>query len=136
MTHPLPQDFALIPPYGPYGDLVGPFYGCIRDGVAYVRLHMAEKHANRSQTNMHGGMLATMADTALIWAIREFKPEINPFLTTQLSVDFLGAITIGDWVEARVTFVKHGRRLHVAECYFYVNDKIVGKASGQFIPMN
>ena len=135
MTNTVPNEFEEIPPYGPYSEMLGPFYGCIRNGVPMLGVRIESKHVNKSQIMMHGGMLATLVDNAMIWAIRQLKPECDPCVTTQLSINFIGAIKIGDWVEARVTFVKHGRKLYFAECNVHVEDKIVGKVSGQFMPI-
>lgn len=132
-----PAEFTEIPPYGPFGELVGPIYGCIRDGMPVVGMRMDKRHANRSDKFMHGGVVATLADNCMIWGIRELAPAENRFVTTQLSVDFIGAIDTltGDWLEARMTFVKHGRKLHFAECFLHVNERVVARASGQFMPL-
>lgn len=129
----VPPGFAEIPPYGPFGEMIGPTYGCVRDGIPIVAVRAQLKHSNRSEIRMHGGMVATLADIALIWGIRQLDPTSGMYVTTQLSVDLIGTVEIDDWVEACVNFVKPGRTVIFAECFIYVGDRVVARANGQFL---
>src|SRR5205085_2434792 len=66
-----PAGFVPMPPFGPYHELVGPMYYSLRSPTGVIGLRVEEKHRNRSATPMmHGGMVATLVDTACTWAAR------------------------------------------------------------------
>ena len=77
MEDHIPPGFTQIPPYGPFNELVGPIYGCLREGIPIVGMLMEKKHANRSDQFMHGGMVSTLADIALIWGIHKLKLDTS-----------------------------------------------------------
>jgi uncharacterized protein (TIGR00369 family) len=58
----------------------------------------------------HGGVLATLADVALSHAVYDAeRPRLTP-VTVSLSVNFLSAAKLGDWLEARVRIDRLGGR--------------------------
>lgn len=130
--HSVPAEFSELPPYGPFYQLVGPMYGCHRDGVPIVAMRMEHRHRNRANM-MHGGMVAMLVDTALVWAARETKADQGALLTTNLAIDFIGQIREGDWVEARVEFVRTGRKINFVQCLLYVDDKVVARGNTQLL---
>ncbi|RZL89427.1 MAG: PaaI family thioesterase [Variovorax sp.] len=81
----------------------------------------------------HGGFLATLADTAFGAVIKRDLGLAAPPATVSLSVDYIGAVREGDWVEAHVEVHKTGRRLSNASCLVKVGDRVVLRASGVFI---
>ena len=80
----------------------------------------------------HGGVLLTMADIALGYAMATSeKPPIGA-VTSHLSADFAGSARLGDWVESRVDIQKIGRTLSFANVYLLVGDSRIVRASGVF----
>jgi acyl-coenzyme A thioesterase PaaI-like protein len=53
-------------------------------------------------------------------------------VSVNLSTDFLGAVKVGDWLEAHVEVRKHGARLSFAECQLRVGDRVMLRCSGVF----
>ena len=93
------------------------FVGARLDRVAPdevdVSLDVEPRHLNLSGT-LHGGMIATLADTATGLAYRTGLNEATHAVTTSLSVTFLRPGGIGV-VTARGRVVKRGSRFGYAE---------------------
>lgn len=81
---------------------------------------------------VHGGMLATLVDTAMGYAITEANPKIQKLATTSLAVHYAGNAEVGDWIEARVEVHRIGRRVAFANCYVWRLDQRIVHASGAF----
>lgn len=82
-------------------------------GEVDVSLQVEPRHLNLSGT-LHGGMIATLADTATGLAYRSGLDEGSSALTSSLSVTFLRPGGIGV-VTARGRVVKRGSRFGYAE---------------------
>jgi uncharacterized protein (TIGR00369 family) len=99
-------------------------------GIA-IGLRIEEKHLN-TRGVAHGGMLVTLADSALGIAIAMARTQPQPMVTVNLTADFTDVAREGDWIEARVDVQKLGKRLAFATCYLWVGDKRILRASGVF----
>jgi uncharacterized protein (TIGR00369 family) len=82
-------------------------------GVVDVAMDVQPHHLNLMGT-LHGGMIATLADTATGLALRSTLEEGLTFTTTHLGVTFLAPAREGH-VLARGRVVKTGRRFGYAE---------------------
>jgi uncharacterized protein (TIGR00369 family) len=137
LHHDVPAGFVTLPPYGPFGDLVGPTWQREGDGPTVLGFRVADKHANRLGA-IHGGMLCTLVDNALAFGLRrvlEARPGAAPFtlVTTQLSVNFMGNAKAGQWVEAQVEVMRAGRRMGFCGCDVLADGVRIVQASGQFL---
>lgn len=136
MTAPHP-DTGPAPGFAPreasssFNELTGPFYLRLEGHKRVIGLRVLEKHCNRSGV-MHGGMLATLADTALGHTLRFQSDPPRGMVTATLTVNFAGSAKVGDWLEARVDVQKHGGRLSFANCYIHCGDKRIGHACAVF----
>ncbi|MGZ4152606.1 MAG: PaaI family thioesterase [Actinomycetota bacterium] len=84
-----------------------------RPGEAEVAFEAGPEHVNL-QGLVHGGMLATLADTAMGLAVRTVLEPGRRHVTVQLNVEFLSPGRAGRIV-ARGRTVKVGRQLGFAE---------------------
>ena len=126
-----PEGFRLIERLSPFNALVGPLYER-RDGDAVsIGLAIEQKHTN-SRGICHGGVLATLADLALGYAMLAKSGDRPGFVTAQLSVDYAGAARTGDWVESKAEIQRIGARLAFANCYLVSNGKPIVRASAIF----
>ena len=126
-----PQGFRLISRLSPFNALVGPLYER-RDGKEIsVGLRIEEKHLN-SRGICHGGLLATLADLALGYAMHARSEGKTGFVTAQLAVDYAGAARLGDWIESAVEIQRVGTRLAFANCYLVSDGKRIVRASAIF----
>ena len=127
----IPEGFQEIPRLSPFNQLVGPLYQR-RDGDAVsIGLRIEEKHAN-SRGICHGGVLATLADLALGYAMLAKVGEREGFVTAHLSVDYAGAARVGDWLESQVEIQHVGSRLAFANCYLASDARPIVHASAIF----
>ena len=125
-----------MPPFGPYHEMVGPIYYSLLHPATVIGMRVQEKHRNRAKAAMmHGGMVATLIDTAFTWAGKQSQEPPIRLLTTNLSVNLIGNASPGDWVEAHVDVVKSGRRIVFADCFVWCKDRRIAQASGQMAVM-
>ena len=128
---PIPDGFSKIERLSPFNALVGPLYQR-RDGDAVsIGLQIEQKHTN-SRGICHGGVLATLADLALGYAMLARSGDKGSFLTAHLAVDYAGAAKAGDWLESKVEIQRVGARLAFANCYLLANGKPIVRASAIF----
>src|SRR6185295_15600148 len=105
----------------PVIDLIGPVYSKGEGADLVLGLRVEQKHCNMRGT-LHGGILATLADVALGYAIAFSSKPPTGLVTANLTLDFAGTAKIGDWLEAKVDVQKKGSRLAFANCYISVGD--------------
>jgi len=126
-----PEGFLPVESTGPFMSMLGPLYYRPIDGGVIVALRIADKHLNRRGI-AHGGMLVTLADSAMgINLGRTREPRLWT-VTSSLATDFIAAARHGDWVEAHVEILKIGQRLAYASCYLKVGARRILRASGVF----
>jgi uncharacterized protein (TIGR00369 family) len=127
----VPEGFVRVEETGPFMTLLGPLYYRSAEAGRIIALRIVEHHLNRRGI-AHGGMLATLADSALSVNISLSRKPRLPTVTVSLSTDFVASARAGDWVEAHVDIQKIGARLAYANCYLQVGSKRILRASGVF----
>ena len=101
-------------------------------GVVEVALEVAPHHLNPAGI-LHGGMIATLADTAIGLAIRSALPPDQTHRTAQLNVHFLSKVE-GGRVRALGRTVRVGGRMAYGEGDVVDEEgELVARASGTFI---
>ena len=109
--------------------MCGAFY--LHQARPVMAMPITVDHLN-SMGIVHGGMLAAIIDTAMGVVIgREIGAVSTP--TISLSIDYIGAVREGDFVEAHVDVHKLGGRVSNASCLLKVGERLVARASGVFI---
>lgn len=130
----IPDGFRALNRGGPFIALFGPLYYKLHDGKIVVGLRIEDRHLN-IRSIAHGGLLATLADSALGIALSGSQSPPQPMVTVNLSIDFVDAANRGDWVEAHVDIQRVGKRLAFANCYLQVEGRRILRASGVFALM-
>ncbi len=130
-TEVVPEGYEPLRRGGPFLHLFGPLYVKDAGGVPVIGVRIVEKHLN-VRGIAHGGMLVTLADSALGIVLSLSQPSPRPMVSVNLSVDFAEAARPGDWVEAHVDIQKVGQRLAFANCYLSVGERRILRASGVF----
>jgi acyl-coenzyme A thioesterase 13 len=128
----IPHGFHALERFNsPFLSSLGPLYVKEEGGAMAIAMRIEEGHLN-TRGVAHGGMLVTLADSALgiVLATAQTPPE--PFVTVNLGTDFIDVARAGDWVEARVEVQKMGARLAFASCQLWVGEKRILRASGIF----
>ena len=85
----------------------------VRDGSVDLRLEAGQDHANLQGT-VHGGVLATLADTAAGLAVRSAIPPGSRHVSVNLDVQYLAPASMGTLL-ATGRVVRLGKRIAFAE---------------------
>lgn len=126
-----PEGFEPIARLSPFNALVGPLYERRDEDSISVGLRIEAKHTN-SRGICHGGLLATLADLALGYALlMRAKRRPGSYVTAHLSVDYIRPAKTGDWVQSVVEINGVGR-LAFATCNLQVSQKSIARASAVF----
>jgi len=115
----------------PFGSLLGIEYVSSGEGRAHCRLPLTAAHRNTGG-RIHGGVLASLADTAAGLAIRTVRPEGAQSATTDLSIAFLRP-PLGETLEARAEVFQAGRRLLRAEVAIHSDNRLVARSQATFM---
>ncbi|OGA35354.1 MAG: esterase [Betaproteobacteria bacterium RIFCSPLOWO2_12_FULL_64_23] len=128
----VPPGFKPLFRTSPVLDLIGPLYALGEGENLVLGLRAEAKHCNARGT-VHGGMLATLADVALGYTMAFSSEPPAGLVTANLSLDFAGTAQVGDWLETHVDIQKQGSRLSFANCYIFVGEQRIVRASAVFL---
>jgi acyl-CoA thioesterase len=102
------------------------------EGTATVEMRTTEDMANHSGF-VHGGMISTLADSAMGRSLRTLKPGVVRAMSFDLKLNFISAAKPGQTLRAVGRVVHAGRRTVVTECRVEgPAGKLVATASGTF----
>ena len=124
----VPDGFAPFEEGGDYIGLIGPPYARGEGEARVFGLLVEERHQNVIG-KAHGGLLATLADFALGRAVAAAGP---PGVTASLTIDYMKAVAVGDWIEAHTEVEKAGDTLAFADCSLTVDGREVVRARAVF----
>jgi len=131
MTTDAAEGYTALFRSSPFLDRSGPFYSKGKGQSLCIGLRVLDHHLN-ARGLAHGGVLLTMADIALGYAMATAANPPISAVTSHLSADFAGSAKLGDWVESRADIQKIGRTLAFANIYLLVGDTRIVRASGVF----
>jgi len=102
------------------------------EGTAVVEMTSTENMANHSGF-VHGGMISTLADSAMGRSVRTLKPGVTRAMSFDLKLNFINAAKVGETLRASGHVIHAGRRTVVAECSVAgQNGRLVATASATF----
>lgn len=129
----VPAGFRALSGLSPFNALVGPLYArkAARGRELSIGLRIEEKHTN-SRGICHGGVLATLADLSLGYAMHAKVGGKAAFVTAHLAVDYAGSARVGDWIQSEVEIQRMGSRLAFANCYLVSDGRRIVRASALF----
>jgi len=130
VTNPAPG-FIPLTRRSPYTDLLGPIYSNQEGNNLELGICAEAKHCN-ARGFVHGGVLCTLADIAMGYNTVLATAKPTGMLTANLSIDFVGSAQVDDWIIVRVDVQKVGGTLAFANCYFYVDEQRIARASAIF----
>lgn len=131
MQHDLPAGYEPLFRSSPFLERVGPFYCSGRGARLRIGLRVMEHHLN-ARGAVHGGLLMTMADIALGYAMATSGDPPIAAVTSSLTTDFAGSAKLGDWIDSATDIQKIGRTLAFANVYLHVGEQRIVRASGIF----
>jgi acyl-coenzyme A thioesterase 13 len=112
-------------------DHAGPYF--LKQGASpsVVGCRICPHHLNYLDS-AHGGVLATLADVALSWAIYINEAPHPNVSTVSLTTNFLSAARLGDWIDASGVIDRVGRNLAYVRGSIRCADTVVMTMSGVF----
>jgi len=126
-----PQGYKLLPTGVGFNQLLGSVYGRLQDGQLMLGMRISPRHLNPQQS-CHGGVIATFADMQAYVAQRESGLMNNITPTVHISIDYLGPVSLGDWLEGDSTLLKATRNLLFCQTIAKVEERLVFRSSGIF----
>jgi uncharacterized protein (TIGR00369 family) len=103
------------------------------EGAAVVEMTATEDMANASGF-VHGGMISTLADSAMGRSLRTLSPGVARAMSFDLKLNFINAAKIGENLRATGHVVHAGRRTVITECRVEGRGgRLVATASATFV---
>jgi acyl-coenzyme A thioesterase 13 len=96
-----------------------------------VGLAICPHHINY-QDAAHGGVISTFADVALSHAVHDAERARLAPATVTLTVNYLAAARLGDWLEARVRIDRLGGRTAYCSGAIWRGEEQIATMSGVF----
>lgn len=125
----IPAGFENLFRESPFVKLLGPIYQNRAENKIKVGLRADEKHCN-SRGDVHGGVLSSLADFAMGYTLA-FEHSVNA-VTASLTIDYIGRVSRGDWIEISTEVTKLGKRLAFVQASLRVEGELVTRANGVF----
>ena len=131
-TEPARAAFQPLSGTDGFVDHVGPYHICLDEGLVRLAFAVEERHCNPNGA-CHGGALATLLDTQLAVSGRLQARVAHRFLLTiNLSIDYVGAPMIGDWVVGRAEVIRRTRNMVFMQGVASCAGTVLARASGVF----
>lgn len=108
-----------------------PLYSKRLSDAVYIGLWAAEAHAN-SRGLVHGGLLSALADNAMGLSCAQASNEPIAPVTINLTMDFVSAARLGEWIEFRPSVIKSGRNLSFVSALVMANGRLCARANAIF----
>jgi uncharacterized protein (TIGR00369 family) len=110
---------------------------CRRDSdKVVIAIEAREAHCN-ARGMIHGGLIAALADNAMghscvaVMTAAGKKPP-GGLVTISLSVDYIGAAKVGQWLAFDTVYAKTGRTLCFAQCFVTADGEVIARVDAKF----
>lgn len=125
---PPPIDgYTIYDPIDPLENHVGPFFWKeLEDGIQHFVLKAEARHCNRHEI-VHGGLMMTMIDLAMVVAAKETWDE--QLVTVSLNSEFVDAGRAGDSIEANGELVRRTGSMAFVRGRVYVGERTLLSSS-------
>jgi len=97
--------------------LLGMRIETLEDGIGRVSIQVNERLMHPQQI-VHGGVIFTLADTAMSMALLSVIPPGTRFSTIEAKINFLAPVRTGE-LQAEASIVQQGRSIAVLEATVY-----------------
>jgi len=115
----------------PLTDPWEPLYSKKTDKAVIIGLRLAKPHTN-ARGLIHGGLITALADNAMGYSCALVTNWTTSFVTISLSIDFVGAAEIGQWLAVESDVIKTGSTICFAQSLVKADDAVIARASGTF----
>jgi len=117
------------PTPGPFSALLGFRYISVDDQEAVVEADPGPEHCNGGGI-VHGGLLASLLDTATGWAVHARVPDGTAAPHVHLSVQYVRAAVPGRTLVCRARCINVGSRIGSTEAELTQDGVVVARAAG------
>ncbi|MET3664362.1 PaaI family thioesterase [Caulobacter sp. 1776] len=131
----IPEGFGPHTRKSPLTDPWEPLHAKPAPDRLVLATRVREVHCN-SRGMPHGGFLAALADNAMGLSVgvnlTAARQQAGGLVTVSLTLDYLGAAKLGQWLEFDTDFVKLGRSICFAEATVRADGVAVARARATF----
>jgi len=127
----IPEGFERHTRRSPLTDPWEPLYSKKTDKAVIIGLRLARPHTN-ARGLIHGGLIAALADAAMGYSCAQATGWTTSFVTISLSVDFVGAAEIGQWLAVEGEAIKTGSTICFAQSLVKADDVVIARANATF----
>ena len=127
----VPDGFSPHFRNSPLTDPWEPIYSKRTDHSIILGLLASSQHCN-SRGFVHGGLISTLADNAMVLSCAFQHKPVTPVVTVDLKLNFIKAAQTGHWLQFDTQTVKTGRTLDFAQGQVFAGGKICALMSATF----
>jgi uncharacterized protein (TIGR00369 family) len=128
----IPEGFAPDVQKSPITDPWEPLYSKRTEKAVVLGLRVAKPHTNQ-QGLVHGGLIATLADSAMAYSCRQVMGSWASWMATiSLTVDFVGPAQIGQWLTVESNVIKTGKTICFAQSLIKADNSVIARANATF----
>lgn len=127
----VPDGFERLPEGFGFNDAIQPVFRRVGMETAAFGLFVEAHHVN-SMGICHGGVLMVLADMTAASGVNLARGQLTGSPTINLSIDFIEAARVGEWIEARSEEVSVKRRFGFCSGAIYGNGRRVARFNGTF----
>lgn len=127
----VPAGFTVLPTGLGFTDNLQPCYRRVEGETVSFGLIVGLQHGN-SMGICHGGVLMTLADVAAANGVSTARGVRAASPTINLSLDFISAGRIGQWIQADVQLVTVKRRFGFCSGVIVAGDTVIARFNGTF----
>lgn len=114
----------------PFGELLGLKFQTMEGGKSECLLKVENRLKNPNGV-VHGGVIYSMADTAMGGALFSTLSKNETCATIEMNVKYFRAVFEGD-LTCRAQLIHRGRRIGYLESEVFKNEELIAKASATF----
>jgi uncharacterized protein (TIGR00369 family) len=127
----VPPGFDLLPSGLGFTDAIAPCYRKVEDNKVAMGLRVEPLHCNMMGI-CHGGVLMTLADIAAASAVNLVCGKKAGSPTLNLSLDFISAGRLGQWLQAEITHTTVKRLFGFSSGVISNSEGVVARFNGTF----
>ena len=135
MSNDPPEGFAPHFRKSPVTDPWEPLYSRRLEGAVQIGLWLRDSHCN-SRGLVHGGVIAALADNAMGLSCGASMPSPQGLLTISLTVDYVGAAKVGQWLQVEPRVLRTGKSMSFADALVTADGATIARASATFRAMS
>lgn len=127
----IPPGFGPNQRRSPLTDPWEPLYWKQTADAVIFGLRLAEPHTN-ARGLIHGGLIAALADKAMGHSCGHKMGGTVSLVTVNLSVDYIGSASIGQWLQIDSDVLKTGSTICFVQCVVTADGDVIARANATF----